>query len=261
MAINLFSGTVGFNVTGLPAGATAGFSPNTVTANGSSTITVSVPSGTTPGTYPLTLTATSGSLSHTANFSMTIPAVSNGLLSGAVATPAGPVQLTTTGTLDWAHWGALAVTDFDHKAGVTPLISNYTVVGSGNVSRFANNPVGYTWTDGGPPNSTATNTTTGIFTSGLGGGFRITVPADTVQRTLKVYVGAWSSQGKLEAHLSDASAVDYTDTSLVGPPQVTALGVYTLTYRAASAGQTLTVTFTQNSSSGNVTLQAASLAP
>jgi hypothetical protein len=56
---------------------------------------------------------------------------------------------------------------------------------------------------------------------------------------LKVYVGAWRAQGKMVAHLSDGSAVDFVDTSLSNSSGVTTLGVYTLTYRAASAGQTL----------------------
>jgi hypothetical protein len=73
-------------------------------------------------------------------------------------------------------------------------------------------------------------------------------------------VGAWRVTGNFTAHLSDGSAVDYTDSSLVNTAGVTTLGAYTVTYRAASAGQTLTITFTQNTSSfGNVTLQAATL--
>ncbi|MEK6334024.1 MAG: hypothetical protein AABM67_03685 [Acidobacteriota bacterium] len=43
-------------------------------------------------------------------------------------------------------------------------------------------------------------------------GFQIAVPADTNLHTLKVYVGLWYAQGKLEASLSDASAPIYVDT-------------------------------------------------
>jgi hypothetical protein len=206
------------------------------------------------------VTATSGSLSHTANVTLTVTAgVGSGSLTGSVATPVGPVQLTTEGTLDWAHWGLNTVTDFDHKAAVTPLISNFSIIGGGTPSRYANNSVGYTWTDG-VPNATATNSTTGVFVSGLNNGFRITVPADTTARILKVYVGAWRVRGNLVAHLSDGSALDFTDSSLVNTSGVTTLGVYTLTYRAASAGQTLTISFTQNTTAiGNVTLQAATV--
>ena len=127
------------------------------------------------------------------------------------------------------------------------------------MARYANSVVGYTWTNGSPT-ATATNTTTGIFVAGQNNGFRLTLPADTNLRTLKVYVGAWHTQGRMVAHLSDGSAVDYVDTSLANTASPTSVGVYTLAYRAASAGQTLTVTFTQDlSGGGNVTLQAATL--
>ena len=36
-------------------------------------------------------------------------------------------------------------------------------------------------------------------------------PADTTTRTLLVYVGGWTSGGKLVAHLSDSSAADFVD--------------------------------------------------
>jgi hypothetical protein len=74
---------------------------------------------------------------------------------------------------------------------------------------------------------------------------------------LLVYVGGWNSGGKLVAHLSDGSAADFVHASFSGSGQYKA--VYTLTYRAASAGQRLTVQWTQSSGNGNVTLQAAAL--
>ena len=67
------------------------------------------------------------------------------------------------------------------------------------------------------------------------------------------------------AKVSDGSATDYSETSPNEQRrrETDALGVYTFTYRAASGGQKLTITFTQESpgSGGNVTLQAATLAP
>jgi hypothetical protein len=65
-ATNGFSGTVGFSVSGLPTGASATFSPPTVTAGTSTTMTVTAAANTPGGTFPITVTATSGALSHTA---------------------------------------------------------------------------------------------------------------------------------------------------------------------------------------------------
>jgi hypothetical protein len=73
-----------------------------------------------------------------------------------------------------------------------------------------------------------------------------------------VYVGGWNSGGRLVAHLSDGSAADYVNTAISATGQYDA--VFTLTYRAASAGQQLVVQWTQASGTGNVTLQGAALA-
>jgi subtilisin len=72
-----FSGAVSFSASGLPSGATASFSPTSVTGSGSSTMTVTAGSTTPIGSYPLTLTGTSGSLSHfvTVNLVVVIPGV------------------------------------------------------------------------------------------------------------------------------------------------------------------------------------------
>ena len=60
------------------------------------------------------------------------------------------------------------------------------------------------------------------------------MPADTTVRTLQLYVGVWSAQGTIVAHISDGSAADYTDSTLNNTNN-TSIGVYTLTYRAAAA--------------------------
>ncbi len=257
-AMGGFGGNVALSLSGLPSGAAASFTPSSITGSGSSTLNVSTGTGTPAGSYPLTITAASGSLTHTTNVTLTVTAVGvGGTLAGSLGSPSGVQQLTLLGTADWAHWGLSAATSYNHKAGVTPQISNYTVVGGGSASRYTNNAIGYTWTDG-TPTVTATGTTTGIYISGQNRGFSITVPADTTVRTLALYVGLWNAQGKMVAHLSDSSAPDYTDTSLSSAGSI--LGTYTFTYSAGTVGQTLTLTYTQNNASiGNVTLQAATL--
>jgi hypothetical protein len=57
--------------------------------------------------------------------------------------------------------------------------------------------------------------------------------------------------------LSDNSAPDYVDITTTANGQYDRN--YTLIYSAASSGQTLTVSWTMNSGSGNVTLNAAGL--
>src|SRR2546423_1830740 len=69
-----FSGTVSLSVSGLPAGASASFSPASISNSGSSTLSVSTSSTTPPGSYPLTITGTSGSLVHTASVTLVVSA-------------------------------------------------------------------------------------------------------------------------------------------------------------------------------------------
>jgi hypothetical protein len=97
---------------------------------------------------------------------------------------------------------------------------------------------------------------TGVYIAGIGNGFSFTAPASTVQRTLTVFVGGWNSSGKLVAHLSDGSAPDFTSTTVYTSGQYDR--EFTLVY-AASANQTLKVTWTMASGTGNVTLNAATL--
>jgi len=67
---NGFTGSVTFNASGIPSGATAGFAPNPATS--SSTMTISTSNSTPSGTYTLTITGTSGSLSHTTTVTLTV---------------------------------------------------------------------------------------------------------------------------------------------------------------------------------------------
>ena len=80
-------------------------------------------------------------------------------------------------------------------------------------------------------------------------------------RTLTVYVGIQNATGTLTAHLSDGSAADYVKAYSAQKQRLD--GVYTLTYRAASAVQPVTVKWTQTKGSrgnnGNISLQGAAL--
>lgn len=62
-----FAGTTNFSVTGIPSGITTTFSPTSINANGTVTLTLSNTQGGAVGFYPLTITATSGSITKTAN--------------------------------------------------------------------------------------------------------------------------------------------------------------------------------------------------
>ncbi|MFB3904696.1 MAG: peptidoglycan DD-metalloendopeptidase family protein [Acidobacteriota bacterium] len=233
--------------------------PGTVTfANASALNTTATFSA--AGPYTLRLTADDGALSASDDVVITVNNSSNGVLSGSLATPGASVDLTAEGTLDWAHWGLVSASSFNHRAGVASQIAAFTPVGPGAVNRQKASPTSCSWTNGTPTTS-ASNTPAGVYKIGTGTGFQLILPADTTLRTLRLYVGLWDAQGRLQVMLSDGSAPDFVDTSLINQT-ATSNGVYTLNYRAASSGQTLTIRWTVQTSFntfGNVTLQAAAL--
>jgi len=190
------------------------------------------------------------------------------LMGSFASIPQGAsVNLTVEGPIDWVHWGLYTETSLDRKVGVTPLISDFTILYATNAYayayQFADNYNDYSWSDG-TPTASVTNTPTGVWAYGVptrNSGFQFTVPADTTLRTLKVYVGAFAARGNFEASLSDNGASAYSDPTLVnmgnGPS-----GVYSISYAAQSAGQRLTIKWTLSQGFGadaNVTLQAAAL--
>ncbi len=187
---------------------------------------------------------------------------SGGTLTGTMGAPPSTVNLTVEGTADWAHWGLVTSTSYNHKAGVSQQIGNFTRIGTNEVQRYADNLSGYRWSDGTPVASVQTNSHTGVFVVGEESGFALALPADTTVRTAKVYVGLYGAAGEFQAWLGDFSAQPYVDTSLDNVFD-SSYAVYTITYAAASAGNTLHIRYRPrllyDGEFGNVTLQAVTL--
>jgi subtilisin-like proprotein convertase family protein len=96
-----FSGNVNLSVAGLPPGATANFSPATVTTAGTSTLTINN-AGSTPGAYSPTITGTSGTTTATNSVSLTINPSSLGQVT--LAAPANnTTNISVPSTLSWSN--------------------------------------------------------------------------------------------------------------------------------------------------------------
>ncbi len=199
-------------------------------------------------------------VSPLSNEASAMPVASSGSLTGTLTpiSSATTYNLTTLGTTDWAAWGYKG-NNFDHKSSGNTQISNVAAVG-GNLYSFQSSFLGFTWTDG-TPDAGATGETYGYYNSGgSGDGFSFTAPASTTAQTLTVYVGGYNSEGTLTATLSDGSAAAYTSSAL--STSITSgsyYGYYTLTYKALSANQTLTVKWLQNGAGTNITMYGAAL--
>ena len=207
------------------------------------------------GTY--TVSATTSGVPGQANFTLTNTVVATSAsLIGFGDSSNVAANLTIEGTADWVHWGDPIP---NRKAGVSAQISPYLPVGTAAELQYANDPRPLNWTDGSPTIS-GTNNRSGLYVFGVQNGYSFTVPADSSSRSLIVHVGGWLSGGTLTAHLSDGSAPDFVDIS----PYVNGAynRNYTLTFTAAAARQSLTVTWVMSAGigNGNVSLQAAALA-
>ncbi|HLJ86366.1 MAG TPA: hypothetical protein VKZ53_06055 [Candidatus Angelobacter sp.] len=132
-----FAGTVGLSVSGLPAGATASFSPASVGA-GTSTLSITTSSSTPTGTFALTVTGTSGSLTHTTTVTLVVTsavasdftiAVSPASLNVTRGT-SGSYTVTITSVNGFAGAVNLSVTGLGSR--VTGSFNPTSVTGSGH---------------------------------------------------------------------------------------------------------------------------------
>jgi hypothetical protein len=213
------------------------------------------------GNYSLTARATDNQNATFTSSPVNLYVVNaGGSLSGSFAQSPATLDLSAEGTLDWGHWGVSRFNSFNHKSGGNQ-ISDVTIVANGNPSRYADNAVSFSWTNGTPVLAT-NNTTTGIFVEGVGNGFQMSIPADTKPKRLKVYLGLFAAHGHFEASLSDFSAAPYIEnslTNLFGNSYRT----YTIDFSAASSNKFLIVKYTASElfdpDFGNVTWQAATL--
>jgi hypothetical protein len=170
------------------------------------------------------------------------------------------INLTSAGSLDWAHWGLVAAgspTYFDHRNG-SNIISDVTYSGNTPASMDPSSWAKFSWSDGTPVASTSNNSRSLMAdTVNNGAGFQFTVPALTSVQSLTVYAGlASGGSGRFTAHLSDASAPDYVDYQSADSGLVYA---YTVNFKADSAGQTLTVSWVKTTAGTHLYLHAAAL--
>lgn len=82
-ALNGFSASASFAVSGLPTGATGTFSPTSVTGSGSSALSIVTSSTAATGSYTLTVTGTSGTITQSTTVTLVIASASGGGSSGA----------------------------------------------------------------------------------------------------------------------------------------------------------------------------------
>ena len=190
-----------------------------------------------------------------------VPAARSGTVEGAVAEAPAATDISAEGTLDWVHWGLTDAESVNRKTGVRRLIGDMEALGR-PAKRHEGGAVKISWT-GGEPTASAADAATGILWQRSGSGLRLSVPADTSPRTLRLHFGVWKAVVRLEAALTDNSAPGYLLLLNNYKGEGAVDRVATITYRAASAGQKLVVTYTDaladRRGGGRAALSAATL--
>ncbi|MBZ5660224.1 MAG: choice-of-anchor D domain-containing protein [Acidobacteriia bacterium] len=150
-----FSGSVIFDVGGLPAGVTGTFNPTSVTGTGSSTLTVTTSPTTPTGTYPVTITGISGNLVHSATVNLVVSSLPNFTLSLSPALrtviQGSGTTYTSTVTALGGFTGSVALAVSGLPTGANGTFVPTSVTGSGSstltITTAATTPAGtYTLT-------------------------------------------------------------------------------------------------------------------
>jgi uncharacterized membrane protein len=170
-ALNHYSNTVSYSVSGLPAGATATFTPASITTSGTSTLSIATTATTATGTYPLTITGTDGTITHTASVSLTISPVDFSISANPTSQSANQgatATYTLTQSIVNGYSGTVTYSitaPSPLPAGISFTFTPATVTGAGTTSLAITSttatPTGsYTFTVSGSDANGITHTTT-----------------------------------------------------------------------------------------------------
>ena len=233
VAANGFSDAVTFAMSGLPAGASASFTPATVNGGGSTKLTVSTTSAVAPGNYPLTVTGSStgqdGNLSHSAALTL------------VVAQPAPDFTITPQSQTLGVQAGASATLEIAIAA-----INGFAGSVTFNVSGL---PTGATtnFNPASVPGSGSTTLTVAADSSTPVGQFPLTITA--------------SGNGP-DGAIAHTAAVVLTVATVAGTPDFSiAAAPPTMTVRAGQTASYSVIASALNGFSGAVTLACAGLPP
>jgi hypothetical protein len=166
-AVNNYSATVSYSVSGLPSGATATFTPASVAASGTTTLAVSTATTTPAGSYTLTISGTDGTITHTASATLIVAAMDFSLSASPASQSVNQgnstsYTVTETGINGYTGTVTYSVTT-GLPAGATASFAPASTTGSGtttlSVATATTTPVGsYTLTISGT-DGTLTHTT------------------------------------------------------------------------------------------------------
>lgn len=181
-----------------------------------------------------------------------------GILSGSVTTaiaPGSTVDITAGSTTDWEVYTTVFSAEERRSAGSNSITANVTAGGTDGSGANCSRTI--TWTGGTGPAGTPGSTVAGFGLFGAGNAATFALSGvGTTQETIKLY--AWANSGEtisITASLSDGSASNFTYSGNPGDRFQ-----LTLNAKAASAGQTVTITVSNTQGVEGTFFQAISRA-
>jgi len=198
-----------------------------------------------------------------------------------------PVDLTVSGSLDWAYWSTTSGTlispfaPTNDKNGGT-AISSASIFGGGTGLRGSGSSTTverYSFTDGTSPGSGTNASLAGLLFNGdlgssggtgntgaVGKGFQLTIAGDPLQeRLVTLYLGGFASTSSLTLSLNGiAVPLTVSDAPAFPNSSPKQMDIYTLRFKPDSASDLLQVQYIATSVSdvtnGHVGLQAVTVA-
>ncbi|MGY0231952.1 proprotein convertase P-domain-containing protein [Longispora urticae] len=170
--------SVTLSASGLPAGATASFSPGTVTSGGSSTLSIATTTATAPGTYTVTVAGDGTVADRTTSYSLTV----NGP-AGCAATNPTDVTIVDNATVE----SSVTISGCSGNAGATSTVAVnivHTYIGDLVVNLVAPDGSAY------------------ILHNGTGGS------ADNINQTYTVNLGGEVANGTWKLRVQDTASND-----------------------------------------------------
>ncbi|MGC2696060.1 MAG: protease pro-enzyme activation domain-containing protein [Candidatus Angelobacter sp.] len=188
-ALNGYAGVVTLSATGLPTGATATFTPATITGSGTSSLTIATTATTPLGSYTLTITGTDGTRTHSATVTLVVSNPDFSLSatpSSQTINQGSPTSYSVTLNPISGYSGTVSFSVSGAPAGVTSSFSPISLTGSGSTTlniatAFSTTPGTYTLTITGT-DGTLTHTTQVTLVITPFGDFSMTasIPSQTV---------------------------------------------------------------------------------
>jgi subtilase family serine protease len=131
-----FDSAISLSASGMPTGVTVGFSPNSITGSGTSTLTFTVASTTAAGTYTITVSGTSGSTVETTTVSLTVTGTTANFTISASPTsisvsPSGTGKVTVTTAVSGGFSSAISLSGSVTGSRVTLSFSPTSITGAG----------------------------------------------------------------------------------------------------------------------------------